>query len=60
MDKKYIKIGKRIISKETNYEGEIIKMTEKYYILNWYFNPRTGIGYENEKILREEVQINER
>jgi hypothetical protein len=52
----FLKKGNYIWNLETGYQGEITDENAIEYIIGWYFNPKSGEGYENETVPKNLVE----
>ena len=55
--KNYLKKGNRIYSNMTPYQGEIEEEKQDYFVIKYFFNPRSGHGYKHHIILKSEVGV---
>lgn len=55
----FVKKGNYIWNIETGYQGEITGENAIEYIIGWYFNAKSGEGYENETVPKNLVEDTE-
>ncbi len=53
--KAYTRDGRWIWSETTNYSGEIVSETDAEVVIKYFYNPHSGIGYEQYHIRKEDI-----
>jgi hypothetical protein len=53
----YIRSNNMIRAKDTGYIGHITGETDTHILVKWFYNPRNGMGIENKKFLKNEVEV---
>lgn len=53
----YIRTNNMIHAKDTGYIGHITGETDTHILVKWFYNPKNGMGIENKKFLKEEVEV---
>jgi hypothetical protein len=46
-----------IRAKDTGYIGHITDENDTHILVKWFYNPRNGMGIENKKFLKEDVEV---